>query len=209
MMYYPGIDDTLRITVFCVAGEQVSNNVFYKRVTATTGESLELNELASLAANAYSFLWTPMMSVYSAFYGVKVELVVPIAIPQWGFFALNVVGDANQPLLPRQSAGIVTWRTSLVGKRYRGRTYFPFPSTLHCESDGTPTPGYKVLLEDVIDVFAQNEVLTGAGGSVTWRTSVYSRINQGSYPVQSGTARDKFATQRRRGSYGKANSLPG
>lgn len=116
------------------------------------------------------------------------------------FAAINGA-DTGDPL-PWQCAGVISWRTALAGKSYRGRTYIPGPS----EGDtlgGLVTAQY---IADLNAVVTQMLAVFGPAGSNTdWRFSIISRIANGvpraapvGTPVISGVARSVFYTQRRR-----------
>lgn len=120
------------------------------------------------------------------------------------------VGTSVGDVLPRQACGIATLYTIRPGRRYRGRIYLPFPGEGDNSADGTPTSAYLARVRDLMDVLAGTVVfvLPGAIGNVTLKPSILHRSAGTVDDVTHYQERDRWATQRRRGDFGKLNADP-
>lgn len=84
----------------------------------------------------------------------------------------------------------------------------PFPAESQNDADQTPTAAYLVVLFNYTSV-AIASLLAGVNPNTnTLESIVYNRASGTGIPITSFTARDKWATQRRRGDYGRTNILP-
>lgn len=102
----------------------------------------------------------------------------------------GLVGDS----LPPQTAGVVTWVTGKIGRRYRGRTFF-WPAIEASQADGVCTPGYIGLL-----AAAATELMLIGNGTTTaeYTLIVYSRTYSIGTPVTGYVVRPRLQSQRRR-----------
>lgn len=117
------------------------------------------------------------------------------------------VGTLGGDLLPKQTCGVVTWTTIFAGPAYRGRIYVPFPAEAGNDADSTPTAGYLASLNAL--AVAYNNFVAFTAGGVT--ATIQQVLRHGGdvpivpTPITSYIVRDKWATQRRRGDYGRRN----
>jgi hypothetical protein len=113
-----------------------------------------------------------------------------------------VAGTLASDMLPPQVAPLVSWRTSLAGRSFRGRTYMP-PATEDAQVNGFASAGlqsgYALLVTNMLAVFGP------AGSNPDWQFVVISRRHNGAprvppigTPVTVGIVRPVLATQRRR-----------
>ncbi len=105
----------------------------------------------------------------------------------------------------RQLCGMISWRTLFAGPANRGRTFFPFPCTDEDSVGGVPTIAYETILNNIATALA-GPIAFGAGGMAV--LGVYHRVSRTTSPIDDWTIQRKFATQKRRGSYGRANVSP-
>lgn len=92
---------------------------------------------------------------------------------------INANGAASEGVISNaQEAAIVTWRTPLAGKRYRGRSYFPIPqgATLPQTIKASWITALSTMAGLVLTTFAD-----GAGNEAVM--GVYSRAIGGGGPV--------------------------
>lgn len=111
-------------------------------------------------------------------------------------------GDASSEELPPQVTAVVTWRTALAGRSYRGRTFLPTTAEQNQDSGvlGATYTGYvNAFITQMLAVFGPT------GSDTNWQFVVISRFNNGSpratpigTPVTSGLLRPRLYTQRRR-----------
>jgi hypothetical protein len=210
--------DVLKFSVWCRDSEQASVNTFYYLVQ-NIGPGGPPNDFE--AAVDFDILagvqWTPMIANTASYAGTQCQIVSrpPFRIPQFSTASAGS-GTAGAIGMARQTAGLITWRTDFPGVSGRGRTYMPFPSTTDDAGLGIPTAGYQSQLDSLIAALTSVTSVTGAGGTqadVAFVLAHYAlpRVAE-QVPtvtfIRQGQSRLKWATQRRRGSFGRSNAVP-
>lgn len=110
---------------------------------------------------------------------------------------------------PSQASGLISFRTMLAGRKGRGRIYVPFPSVTSNGADGLPITAYTDALGELADTFIGPEPLTVGTTSIAYFGVIVDDKGVGAYKdIAQVIAQKKWATQRRRGSYGRKNELP-
>lgn len=122
-----------------------------------------------------------------------------------------IIGDASSPGLPTQVSGLIRWVTDFAGAAGRGRSYIPFPSVDWMGANGFPTNEAIIALNAIADAIrAAIPTVTGAlGGVATFQQIIWNPISPefaAGNIVKSYLSEQKFATQRRRGNFGKVNA---
>lgn len=141
--------------------------------------------------------------------GVLVQKISPAPITARVQATGNAgVGTAGTPGLPRQTAGLIDWRTALAGPSQRGRTFMCFPAAADSDGAGAPTNGYMTRLSALITDLLGFGIVTGAGGSIAVVLSILHVDDMTTTPVTDGLGRQVWATQKRRGTLGKPNVSP-
>lgn len=128
-------------------------------------------------------------------------------------------GTAGTSPLPPQTAGLISFQTNKPRQANRGRTYIPWPDSSAESGGGSPDPVYLSEL----GVLATN-MSVGLAVSVAGRTATLVRVIKhgksrpgnvvGDYPtpvidpVLSVSVSSGWATQRRRGAFGRLNKSP-
>jgi len=203
------INEVIEQKVFSTFGEQLAVNTLHFLVTAITGVGATDAEIAVNHETIYAPLTKGVMSSAALYYGLQVQKIFP-APPRVAAATvlLQGVGLVAGDPLPKQVCGILTKRTAFAGRTFRGRIYLPFPSETDNAVDSTPTPGYLANLAFWVIALQGNILTAGAGGTNTLRHILFHRATGGFDFVTSAVARDKWATQRRRGAYGRPNVPP-
>lgn len=209
-LYKVQVGDLLRLTTYIVSQEQTGENVFFFRVKSTTAGSINLRDVADAFNTQVASRYTPMLKTTAHFKGTKAEAFNVLPEPAYAYVADDEIGTVDDVELPRQTCGLIHWETGLASRSKRGRTYVPFPTQLHNEDPGQPQAVYITLLNDLATYLSGVIALPGAiAGSATLGLEIWSpKLNVGE-PVIQFVSRNRWATQRRRGSYGKANTPPG
>ncbi len=122
-------------------------------------------------------------------------------------------GTGGAGYIPTQNSGLIQWHSGLGGKRGRGRSYMPFPATLDTSPTGLTSTDYRLRMSQVADIFVTpfNLFNVGAGGGTmdVGPCTSYTLPPSGvPYRLNSYTIANGFATQRRRGYFGRPN-FPG
>lgn len=116
--------------------------------------------------------------------------------------------------LPTQTSGLIQFKSVLGGSQGRGRMYVPFPPLDACTVLGVCEATYLGDLDALAGIFTNgyNVPNTGGAGGTLWvyPCTTYRRPDPVALPVQIDQyfVSLGFATQRRRGYFGKPNSNP-
>lgn len=204
--------NTVRMTTFTQLGDQAGLVVWAYRCSASTGPGIECQEAANALDALFRPLFRALMSSQASYRGVRIDKTDP----QTGI-VIETDRDTNAPQdglqtgdpLPRQVAGIITWRTLLAGRRNRGRSFIPFPVETANTSAYVPDGVYMAALAALGDERIDTQPIVGATGTATlvptimqrWPTPPITRhVDLDSYLLPG-----RWATQRRRGAYGRPN----
>jgi len=218
MANFIGLNDVVIARVWCSDEEQASVNTFCYQCTEIAFSDATDDEIATDLDTLLSPLYADILNTSTKYNGVQVYKLngnlngtpyqpgVSVAGATFG----TVTGLG----LPRQTCGIISWNTSLTGRRYRGRTYLPFPPSGFDSGQGFPSTPAITAYYNIASAI-RNYVLTSMTGA-TMEQQLYHRGRQYSTPpipgqitpMRAWTNPAKWATQRRRGSYGRANSSP-
>ena len=101
--------------------------------------------------------------------------------PTYGFDkdAVNLAGTLTGSVLPSQVSSVASWRTGLIGRRFRGRTYLP-PANEESLTDGLFAGSYRTNVinwgEDMITIEDNTE-------SILWSLHVHSKAGGTFTPV--------------------------
>lgn len=204
------VNQFLEIKTYCHLDNQLGINVHYGQIQIIGAGGIGITDLTSDISTWFATSMKALLCTPALYLGVSVRQYDNGGgnnIPYWSKTGQGY-GSAGATPCPKQCAGILT-KTTLDGSRAgRGRLYIPFPATADVEADGNPTAGYltrAIALAAAIDgdenVSSDPEVVLRFG-LMHWRVaSSFIRTND-------VIARDRFATQRRRGDYGRINAIP-
>ena len=115
--------------------------------------------------------------------------------------------------MSRQTAGLTSWYTDYAGPGRRGRTYFPFPANASDEGLGLPTDTYVTNMTNLAVSLLSFNTVSGVGGTVTLQFVLLSTKSLATPGIHTASItgfqpRKRWATMRKRGSYGKSNVVP-
>lgn len=118
-------------------------------------------------------------------------------------------GGAGQ--LPTQNAALIRFSSSVGGSRGHGRMYVPFPPTAALAATGLLAATYKTAVKALADAFPPGWVVPNAGlggGTLTVKpcTTYTLPVTLLAFALSGAAVSDGFATQRRRGFFGKPNT---
>lgn len=203
------VGDVLQLTVVTEYEPQVGLNVRHFIVTAETGGGATMGEIVNALATAFSAVYTPLMSVNSTYRGAMIQKIRPLPIGNpvaSGIPAVpgTVIGDA----LPGQVCGLITLRTEMAGRRFRGRVYVPWPAESDSDLNGQPTIAYVGRLNALGTAYVGSQVVVGALGTTTIQSVIFGRSTGTTTSITNIRSRQRFATQRRRGDFGQPNIPP-
>jgi hypothetical protein len=202
------LNDIYQVKVYSTLGQQGGINVLHAKCTFIGGAGVTDQQIADGYSNQLHALWKALMSSTASFRGIGARKIIPtLGVEAFSILNQGAGGVVGDPL-PKQVSGIVTWRTALPGRQNRGRSYIPFPGESSNDADQTPVAGYVTALGNLINGLVGSLTIAIGADSNAFTTGVYHRAGQTINLITSGTARDRWATQRRRGDYGRTNILP-
>jgi len=206
----PATNDILEVKYYAFCNGQLGLNVRHYKVAITAGTGALLAEIAETLSTTAAPLYKDLMSNDAQYRGVSVQSVYPTPTGAVVYDTTgNDTGTVASQVLPTQVSGIITLHSAFAGRSGRGRAYVPFPASGDAADDNTPSAGYVSNLNLLGAFLTQTQTVTGAGGNSTVQPILIRSGNlTTTTPFISYTSRNKWATQRRRGSYGQANTSP-
>lgn len=212
------VGNIYRTRVAFQLGSQVSLNYYDHRVIASSAADATVQMLAdAISADAATALKGPVTSA-ATFLGLGTRRI--FTSPPFGLeyiCTLNTgLGGGGANPLPSQVTGLISVYSANPGRSGRGRRYIPFPSTTAQTAPAEkPNAAYVVSLDQIVGHMFTQKVLTLAGArTVTILPQLSRRFGQGanatfvSVAIDRALSRSSWATQRRRGDYGKQNLSP-
>jgi hypothetical protein len=202
--------DRLEARFYCQDDEQGSVNTVFFKVIAVTGTVTDA-DAAFQFDNQIGAEIIPFITSNANYQGVACRVAnrLPLPVAALANGAAGP-GTASGTPLPRQSAGLLDFRTDLAGPGGRGRWFMPFPSNVQNESPGKPTAAYTsalsafgALLLGLVEI----DALVG-GGSADVAFVLWSRTHAIMRPFTAAFGSTRWATLRSRGSFGRPNSGP-
>ena len=205
------IGSVVKAQVICRAGNQISVNTHKWQMLSIVGGST-ISSTAFLADLETDLLlrMPPLLGSDAQYYGTMLYLMNPIgpAPRPDNTVPAEEGGTGGAGLLPMQCCGLISWYTAVLGKQGQGRTYVPFPSPEASETNGSPNAGYISSLAALSSALRAVRVIVSGPVTATFELVLYQGGIATPLVIVDATERDAWATQRRRGSYGKANSPP-
>ncbi len=202
------------ITFNPTAPAQVGINTIHYQVTTTVGAGCTQFQMASALDTIAAPLMKLLLSSTVQYRGVTVQKVFPlprvVAESATGFTGTGS-GAATQ--VSPQVAGLISVRTGLAGRQFRGRLYAPFLGTGSIGANGSPTAPYVTALQNFANAMFANFTAGGVGNTATMTPVIYHPRGYGDPPLHKNevtavtnvTASTLAATIRRRGNFGRSN----
>ncbi len=202
------VGELYRVTFFCRADDQLGVNVRYFKVTSIVGGVPTESVIAADIDAIFAPMYKALLSANAEYRGVQIQMIAPGPSRVPVFINTSVgAGLVAGAVMARQASGIATFTTALAGRANRGRIYVPFPSVASDTVTGHPNAAYLTAL-DALSLEMTLSRFYGPVGSVISADWVIKHT--GGFTTQPITGRrsnPKWATQRRRGDYGKPNPL--
>lgn len=174
-----------------------------------TGGTIADQDFADQASMFYSSLIVTIMPSTCYYDGVIVSL--PARSPQPASVKSNLgngSGSSGSQVANTQATALISLPSGLSGQKNRGRSYLPFVTATFIGTDGFPTSGFQTLLLTIAAAFAAFQGFTVGGASATFNQVIYHAALKIWTYVYLWVAKRRFATQRRRGNYGKNRTPP-
>lgn len=201
--------DRISVQIGTFATNQAGINTTHWKVFGMVGE-VTLDEVVDSFDEALSDLYKPLMANTASFYGIRGQRYSPGEKTVAVVSAENIgPGTAGASLLPTQTCGIVSTYSQLAGSGNRGRLFVPFPSEAdNDDGTGLPTAGYKARLQNLADFLGATQQFLYGARSITLKPVIRHSGSVTDIEISGAIGKQKWGTQRRRGSYGQANTYP-
>lgn len=210
MSYTPIINDILEVRHYCVEGPQTAINVLHARVTALGGGGLTQQQIAASAGIAIGNFYRACLNNTAVYYGVGVQKVAPLPrLASEYSSGGSGGGTGGADPLPYQVCGFIKKFTILAGRHGLGRMYVAFPPRqAQAAAIENPTPAYQANVA-VLSTFVTGSITYTVGGaSTSLDYGLYDVKNKVFTSTIGAVMIPKWATQRRRGDYGRVNAPP-
>jgi len=203
--------DVVRHVTYCTAGGQVSTNARdYQLVQITGGVTISSSDFLTTRDPLFAAGYSSCLSLEASYYGSQLYKRTPVGpAPRPDQINVNpAVGTFGAGLLPTQTCGLISLYTATLGKTGQGRFYMPFPSPEAMTVPGGVSNPYYTVLNDFIDLLTLNVTITTGGATGLFRPCLYVPGGPPPKMIYKGVPRLGWATQRKRGAFGKTNNLP-
>lgn len=203
------VGDVILAKVVCkdATGGEVFNGYHYgvsSIVGAPTLEDFAANFEAAVFAN-----YQASMSTSCSFDGVEASIINRAMYPTPATSNVHSgAGTIADDPMPGQVSGIISWVTAFSGPLFRGRSYLGNLAVTAINAIGTPTNGALGLFA-AIALNAFQFALSSSGGNSAFLTYILWHRKIAGFNIILGlNLPPKFATQKRRGNYGKNRTPP-
>lgn len=202
------VGNKLRATIWTSDAEQASATTVYYNVTAVGGSPATDQDVASALDSAVAASVIALLNNNAQYRGIVLQKVFPLPVLADVVAGAAAFGTAGATALPKQTSGLISWYTAFARQAYRGRNYIPFPATADDASDGTPSAGYVTRLAALATALKGLTAIAAGGRTATIALSIYHRASNLSDQITASVSRGVWATQKRRGAYGRFNRAP-
>lgn len=200
------IGNKWQITFVCGVPTQAAFNVRHYNVTSAPGSEPSPLTVASHFATQFAALYKALMNSQASFIGAMAQRIRPLPV-MVGAGANNGTGPGlvAGDLQPKQVAGLISIKTAFAGRRFRGRLYVPFSGEVDNAISSVPTGDYFNRLDLLAAQLGLTQTVTAGAASEVLSPVLFSRKFELFTPTTLFVARGLWATQRRRGDFGRLN----
>lgn len=180
------------------------------RITATTLGGVTLDDIALRMDGVTATPARTIIPLTCEYRGIVVESVsFPAVLPGNSIvgYGFGITGSTPASHVTSRT---VTKITLLRGRSFRGRFYLPFPPIDYYDlgNDGEPTAASNADYTAFVTAWCFSNSVTVGPASSSWTPVVYSKKLATSQDVLTFRLNDKWASQHRRGDYGRTNLSP-
>ena len=204
----------LQARAWCVNDQQVSVTTLHHRVDVLSGPVVTDVDFLNGWDTTFAPYFIGLIANGSKYYGSSMQILGPGPL---GLLRTTIasqsVGHGGADRLPSQVSGLIRWGTNTGGRAYKGRIYLPFPSEEQNNVDGYPITGYLAGLDALGNEYVSHTVWGLSLGAQTIVPVLRHRKNKvGVIPaptqISTWVSSNQWATQRKRGAFGRPNNVP-
>jgi hypothetical protein len=203
------VGDTMVVTIVTAASDIALNRLAYEITALVSGAPTD-QDFVTAFSTAIATDWRALLGsncVYEGCIGTLHAFGTPTPFAKVESTAGTGAGTFGSNMSSAQTAGLIAWHTPRAGPAHRGRMYVPGVPQGAYASNEKPSVGYQTAL----DTFAANilNFTLAASGGRSASCQFCLRNRTGTLQVVTGFAsRPKWATQKRRGDYGRPTGSP-
>jgi len=217
------VNSIVKARVFTSCQQQLGVNVLYYRLVAIeSAPDGDLQELCAAFSAWVASAYKAVMTQEADFRGCGLQNLGDGLVGTWPSIEVysdsgKGVGTVTGTALPKQTCGIITKRTVIAKRLGRGRMYVPFPGEADNLDHGIPSTSYVDRLTTLASKVLANFSISTAGEGLNTLQPLLrgdltpANTTDGTWmwnPIVDYTPRPRWATQRRRGDYGRQNEFP-
>jgi len=205
------VGDVWSLRIICYGSNQLGEMVLHANSTSSTGTGATPQQIADTVSAQWAALLKPWMSPTYSYRGVTAQRISPPASRTNPINSTSGqgAGSAAAGDLPAQLSGLLTLKSALVGRRGQGRAYVPFPATAMFTGTGALVSAAGLTQLNAMVTALQAAFTPGAGGNTDTLTYCVNSKKYGQAgSIIQALSHNVFATQRRRGAFGKVNAQP-
>lgn len=212
----------LRVWVRTVmgGGQASVNNLWYVVAAVGSPGATDLDAAVSLDALVFA-QYQGMMTALAEYRGVQAQIFDGVTAPYRALYTPDFFnGNAGfgtggtTPLAP-QTCGLISFQTAKPRQANRGRFYMPFPDASADSGGGSAGAVYLGELTALAGFVGVGLAVSRGGRTATLaRVIKHGPDKFNTYPtpvydaITGATSSDRWATQRRRGDFGRLNRSP-
>lgn len=202
------------LAIYCKSQDQIAVNVLHYACSFTDTSNLNMQDLCDDFEAAFRAVYPAMIPNTAVYRGCSLRRLRTGKTATFYSSHAATGGTNENEALPYQVSGLIRLRANVAGRRGRGRVYIPFPC-LPDSDNNLPIAGYVTRLNAIADEITTVRVHADEDGEHTNSFSPCIRhanaegTDDDTYDlVTSAMGVGKWATQRRRGNFGRPNILP-
>jgi hypothetical protein len=192
------------------AFQQSSVSSFYWFASSVVGVTpITTQDVAAFFENLWAAPWQNLIYNGATYNGTRCRIVKPVSTDIWRFDnSMAAAGSGGAVGLPPQTCGLLKKFGDVIGKHGQGRTYLPFPSASGNGTDGLPNNAYiaaGAALGGIIDAI---QTVTAGPNSTIIQPVLFDRTTGNTVGITAALTEGVWATQKRRGAFGRINKPP-
>jgi hypothetical protein len=195
--------DVIQATVCCYNGNQIGLNIGYW-VTQASGGPMGINTVAPAIDTAMAGHYKLWLSADSNYYGSRFRNMNNLTFAPWIENTHSGVGLVTGLCAGSQLSGLITRTSASIGRSGRGRIFVPFVAESSVIDAQHISSGAVTALNAIGGDWQGG--WAGTGG--VFVPCIYQRPSTITTYTTGYISRNRIATQRRRGAYGRPNTIP-
>jgi hypothetical protein len=202
--------DVIIMKTFCWRAPQLGLNIRHWKIISSTGGGVAMQFIADSIDALMGPLLRSLLHNSASYKGLTLQTTLVNEPDPLEYFAKagEGAGVTVGQALPPQICGLLSLRTRVVGRAQRGRMYVPFPGEDDSGQNGGPNLDYIDRLVTLGQFLTSSLNISTGTGLVNLEPVIYHRKDGTVTILNKSLARSSWATQRRRGDFGRVNTLP-